>query len=137
MDKQRIICRMENIGVMPSTIESKQTRPYNYKGISLLNITYKVLINCILSRLKGKVEEILGDYQGRFRSGKSMMRYSSSGRFSKTHWSFIKRYMFFLLTSVKCMIVFTEKAWLTLWKNLKFTTKTNKFNWDEYYMNIR
>lgn len=42
-----------------------------YRGIALLNVTYKVLSICILSRLKGKAEEILGNYQGGFRPGRS------------------------------------------------------------------
>jgi hypothetical protein len=41
----------------------------NYRGIAPLNVSYKVLSNCILSRLKGKAEEILGNYQGGFRPG--------------------------------------------------------------------
>jgi hypothetical protein len=43
----------------------------NYRGIVLLNVIYKVLLNCILSKLKGKAEEILANYQRGFRPGKS------------------------------------------------------------------
>jgi hypothetical protein len=43
----------------------------NYRGISLLNVTYKILSNCILSRIKGRTEEIIGNYQGGFRIGRS------------------------------------------------------------------
>lgn len=43
----------------------------NYRGISLLNVTYKILSNCILSRIKGSTEEIIGNYQGDFRMGRS------------------------------------------------------------------
>lgn len=42
----------------------------NYRGIALLNVTHKVFSNCILSRLKSKAEETIGDYQGGFRLGR-------------------------------------------------------------------
>jgi hypothetical protein len=42
----------------------------NYRGIALLNVTYKIFSNCVLSKLKEKSEEIIGDYQGGFRPGR-------------------------------------------------------------------
>jgi hypothetical protein len=33
-------------------------------------VTYKIP-NCILSRIKGRAEEIIGNYQGGFRMGRS------------------------------------------------------------------
>lgn len=38
----------------------------NYKGISLLDTSYKVLLNVLLNKLKQNGEEILGGYQGGF-----------------------------------------------------------------------
>jgi len=43
----------------------------NYRGISLLNTSYKVLSNIILNRLKPYAKEIVGDYQAGFIAGKS------------------------------------------------------------------
>jgi len=45
----------------------------NYREIAVLNVTYKVFSNCILSRLKSKAEETIGNYQGGFRLGRSMV----------------------------------------------------------------
>ncbi|KAF0750707.1 Reverse transcriptase domain-containing protein [Aphis craccivora] len=43
----------------------------NYRDISLLNTTYKVLSNIILNRLKPYAKEIVGEYQAGFTAGKS------------------------------------------------------------------
>jgi len=39
----------------------------NYRGIALLNVTYKVLSKCILNRVKSWAEDILWDYQAGLR----------------------------------------------------------------------
>jgi len=45
----------------------------NYRGISLLNTSYKVLSNGILNRLKPYIKEIIGNYQAGFMAGKSTL----------------------------------------------------------------
>lgn len=45
----------------------------NYKGISLLDTSYKILSNVLLARLKPYGKEIVGEYQAGFRAGKSTM----------------------------------------------------------------
>lgn len=42
----------------------------NYRGIDLVNVTYKVLSEYILSRVKLWAENILSDFQGSFRQNK-------------------------------------------------------------------
>jgi len=45
--------------------------PKNYRGISLLNTSYKILSNLLLNRLKPFIKEIIGEYQAGFMVGKS------------------------------------------------------------------
>jgi len=44
----------------------------NYRGISLLPTTYKILSNILLSRLIAYAEEIIGDHQCEFRCNRSI-----------------------------------------------------------------
>jgi sorting nexin-29 len=43
----------------------------NYRGISLLCVTYKIFSNILFNRLSPCVEGIIGDYQCGFRQGRS------------------------------------------------------------------
>jgi sorting nexin-29 len=43
----------------------------NYRGISLLNVTYKIFTNLLTRYIQPYVEEITGDYQCGFRKGRS------------------------------------------------------------------
>jgi sorting nexin-29 len=43
----------------------------NYRGISLLNVTYKIFTNLLTRYIELYGEEILGDYQCGFRKGRS------------------------------------------------------------------
>jgi hypothetical protein len=43
----------------------------NYRGISLLNTTYKLLSNILLNRLNPYIKKVVGDYQASFMLGKS------------------------------------------------------------------
>jgi hypothetical protein len=44
----------------------------NYRGISLLSTSYKILSNILLSRLSPYIDEIIGDYQCGFRRNRSI-----------------------------------------------------------------
>ena len=43
----------------------------NYRGITLLNLGYKVMGRVIANRLAPRMEEVVGEYQGGFRKGRS------------------------------------------------------------------
>lgn len=45
----------------------------NYRGISLLNSSYKMLSNILLNRIKPYLLEIIGDYRAGFMTGKSTL----------------------------------------------------------------
>lgn len=79
--------------------------------MALLNVTYKVFSNCILSRLKETSENIIGDYQRGFRLGRSTSDQIFILRqiFQNT-WAFDKESMFFLLISGRHIIVFIERV---------------------------
>jgi hypothetical protein len=45
----------------------------NYRGIALRNAAYKILLNIILRKIKPYIGKIMGDYQNRFRDGRSVI----------------------------------------------------------------
>ncbi|RYA71702.1 hypothetical protein DD592_26400 [Enterobacter cloacae complex sp. 2DZ2F20B] len=47
------------------------TKCENYRGIALLDVTYKVMATCINPRLKQHMEKIVGEYQVGFRKNRS------------------------------------------------------------------
>jgi hypothetical protein len=52
--------------IVPIYKKSDKTDCSNYRGISLLITTYKILSNILLSRLIPYTQEIIGDYQREF-----------------------------------------------------------------------
>jgi hypothetical protein len=57
--------------IVPIYKNSDKTDCSNYRGISLLSTTYKILSNILLSRLTPYVEESIGDHQCGFRCNRS------------------------------------------------------------------
>ena len=53
--------------IVPISKKGEKTNCSNYRGISLLLTSYKILSNIILGRLNLYVDEIIGDYQCGFR----------------------------------------------------------------------
>jgi len=49
--------------LLPIHKEGDKTDYSNYRGISVLSTTYKILSNVLLSRLTAYIEEIIGDHQ--------------------------------------------------------------------------
>jgi hypothetical protein len=43
----------------------------NYRGISMISTSYKILTNILLSRLSPYIDEIIGDYRCGFRCNRS------------------------------------------------------------------
>ena len=62
--------RKESI-IVPIHKKGDKTDYNNYRGISLLPTTYKILSNILLSRLIPYAEEIIGDQQRGFRRNRS------------------------------------------------------------------
>jgi len=58
--------------IVPIYQKGDKTECSNYRGISLLPTTYKILSNILLSRLIPYAEEITGDHQCGFRRNKSI-----------------------------------------------------------------
>lgn len=69
----------------------------NYRGIALLNVVHKIVSNRLLTRIKTKAEQIIGNYQGDFRPGKSTTDqiFFFKTNISKKPVSSIEKYMFF------------------------------------------
>ena len=57
--------------IVPIYKKGDTTDCNNYRGISLLPTTYKILSNILLSRLSPYTEEIIGDHQCGFRRNRS------------------------------------------------------------------
>jgi len=49
--------------IVPVYQKGDTTDHSNYRGISLLPVTYKIICNILLSGLNAKAEEIIGDHQ--------------------------------------------------------------------------
>jgi sorting nexin-29 len=62
--------RKESI-IVPIYKKSNKTDYSNYRGISLLSTSYKILSNILLSRLTPYVDEIVGYHQCGFRRNRS------------------------------------------------------------------
>jgi hypothetical protein len=57
--------------MVPIHKKSDKTDCNNYRGISLLSTSYKILSTILLSRLVPYMDEIIGDHQCRFRRNRS------------------------------------------------------------------
>jgi hypothetical protein len=57
--------------IVPIYKKGDKTDSSNYRGISLLSASYKILSNILLSRLTPYVDEIIGDRQCGFRRNRS------------------------------------------------------------------
>jgi len=57
--------------ICPIHKQGEKLQCRNYRGISLLNVTYKTFTNLLTRYIEPYIDEILGDYQCGFRKGRS------------------------------------------------------------------
>jgi hypothetical protein len=70
-NKEELPHRWKESIIVPIHKKGDQTDCSNYRGISLLSTSYKVLSNILLSRLIPYADEIIGDHQCGFRRNRS------------------------------------------------------------------
>jgi len=70
-NKEELPEEWKELIIVPIYKKSDITDCSNYRGISLLPTTYKILSNILLSRLTPYAEEIIGDHQCGFRCSRS------------------------------------------------------------------
>jgi hypothetical protein len=69
-NKEKMSDQWKESIVVPIHKTGDKTDCNNYRGISLLSTSYKMLSNILLSRLSPYIDEIIGDHQCRFRCNK-------------------------------------------------------------------
>jgi sorting nexin-29 len=65
------LCKKNSGRIVPIHKKGDEIDCSNYRGISLLSISYKTLSNILLSRLSPYIDEIIGDHQYGFRRNRS------------------------------------------------------------------
>jgi hypothetical protein len=70
-NKQELPDQWKESIIVPVHNKVDETDCNNYRGISQLSTSYKILSNILLSRLGPYIDEITGDYQCRFRRNRS------------------------------------------------------------------
>ena len=87
----------------------------NYRGISILPNTYKILSKILQSRLTPYAEEIIGDHQCRFHAtGQLLIIYSVFGKYLRKYGNTTKQYIRILWTSRKLMIQLGGRSFLVI-----------------------
>lgn len=99
----------------------------NYRGIALLSVAYKVFTNCILSRIRTKSEQIIGNYQGGFRPRRSTIDQIFILRhiFQKT-WEFDKEMHVLFIDVKKAYESIHRKSLINILREYNFPQKLVK-----------
>jgi len=71
MEKEELPEQWKELIIVPVYKKGDKTDCSNYRGISLLPNTYKILPKILLPRLTSYAEEIIGDYHCGFRYNRS------------------------------------------------------------------
>ena len=80
--------------IAPIHKKGDKTDCNNYRGISLLPITYKILSNILLSRLIPHAQEIIGDHQCGFRCNRStMIIYSAFAKYLRKNGNTMNQFI--------------------------------------------
>lgn len=69
--EEKLPTRWTTAIICPIHKKGSKTDPGNYRGISLLDCTYKILSKIIYNRVRDQLEKELGEYQAGFRPGRS------------------------------------------------------------------
>jgi hypothetical protein len=70
-NKEELPHQWKESTVVPIHKKGDKTDCSNYRGISLLSTSYKILSNILLARLTPYADEIMGDHQSGFRCNRS------------------------------------------------------------------
>jgi hypothetical protein len=73
LNKEELLHQWKESIVVPVHKKGDKTACSNYRGVSLLPTSYKMLTNILLSRLIPYADEIIGDHQCGFRRNRSKM----------------------------------------------------------------
>jgi hypothetical protein len=107
--------------IVPIYKKGDRTDCSNYRGISLLSNSYKILSNILLSRLIPYVDEIIGDHQcGLDVIGQLVIRYFAFVRYWRKNGSTMGLYIIYLKISVKPMIQLGGKYYTRFSLNLAY-----------------
>ena len=83
--------------IVPIHKKGDKTDCNNYRGISLLRITYKILSNTLLSRLTPYAKEIFGIINVVFdATGRRLILYSAFAKYLRKNGSTMKKFISFL-----------------------------------------
>jgi hypothetical protein len=91
----------------------------NYRGISLLSTSYKILSNILLARLTPCADEIIGDHQCGFWYNRPI-RFSISGRYCRKNGSIMIQFISCLYISRRPMIQLGGKYYTIFPLNLEY-----------------
>ena len=82
--------------IVPIYKKGDKTDSNNYRGISLLPTTYKILSTVLLSRLIPYAEEVIGDHQCGSSTGRLLIVHSAFVKYLRKNGNTMKQYISFL-----------------------------------------